>query len=48
VHEAGISVRGRVEVSEEDVQLTDYLDHIVAWPAKKPRSPRKKPARPLA
>jgi hypothetical protein len=38
VHEAGISVRGRVEMSEEDVQLADYLDHVVAWPGKKPRS----------
>jgi uncharacterized protein len=37
VHEAGVSVRGRVQGSEKDVKLADYLDHIVAWPGKKPR-----------
>jgi uncharacterized protein len=34
VHEAGVSVRGRVELSESEVHLADYPDHIVAWPAK--------------
>ena len=48
VHEAGISVRGRVEMSEKEAQLADYLDHVVAWPGKKPRPPRQKPARPPA
>lgn len=43
VHEAGISVRGRVTVSEKDVKLNDYPDHIVSWPRKVPR--RAKPCR---
>jgi uncharacterized cysteine cluster protein YcgN (CxxCxxCC family) len=42
VHEAGVSARGRVEVSEQDVRLADYPDHIVAWPGKKLRPPRQK------
>jgi uncharacterized cysteine cluster protein YcgN (CxxCxxCC family) len=42
VHEAGVSVRGRVEVSETEVQLADYPYHIVAWPGNKPRPPRQK------
>jgi uncharacterized cysteine cluster protein YcgN (CxxCxxCC family) len=43
VHEAGVSVRGRISASESDVRLDDYPDHIVAWPRKRPR-----PARPKA
>jgi uncharacterized protein len=43
VHDAGVSVRGRVEVPETEIQLADYPNHIVAWPSKKPR-----PARPNA
>jgi uncharacterized cysteine cluster protein YcgN (CxxCxxCC family) len=46
VHEAGVSVRGRVKMSETEIELADYPDHIVAWPGKKPRPPRQKPARP--
>lgn len=42
VHEAGVSVRGRVQGSETDVKLADYLDHIVAWPGKKPRPAKPK------
>jgi uncharacterized cysteine cluster protein YcgN (CxxCxxCC family) len=42
VHEAGVSVRGRVELSEKEVQLADYPDHIVAWPGNKPRPARQK------
>jgi hypothetical protein len=42
VHEAGVSVRGRIRMSEQDVRLADYPDHIVAWPGKKPRPPRQK------
>ena len=42
VHEAGVSVRGRIGMSERDVRLADYPDHIVAWPGKKPRPPRPK------
>jgi len=37
VHEAGVSVQGRVRVSEKAVRLADYPDHIVDWPGKKPR-----------
>jgi len=46
VHDAGVSVRGRVELSEKEVQLADYPSHIVAWPGKRPRSPRQKAGRP--
>lgn len=31
VHEAGISVRGRLGGSETTVRLRDYVDHIVDW-----------------
>lgn len=31
VHEAGISVRGRIGGSEKTVKLRHYLDHIVDW-----------------
>lgn len=31
VHEAGISVRGRIGGSERTVRLADYVDHIVDW-----------------
>ena len=37
VHEAGVSVKGRIQESEKNVKLANYLDHIVAWPGKKPR-----------
>jgi uncharacterized cysteine cluster protein YcgN (CxxCxxCC family) len=42
VHEAGVSVRGRVCQSEREVRLADYPDHIVAWPGKRPRPGRPK------
>lgn len=42
VHEAGVSVRGRVSLSEREVRLADYPDHIVAWPGKRPRARRAK------
>jgi uncharacterized protein len=45
VHEAGVSVRGRVALSEREIRLADYPGRIVAWPAKKPRAPRPKAAR---
>jgi hypothetical protein len=32
VHEAGVSVRGRVSASEEDVPAELWPDRIVAWP----------------
>jgi uncharacterized cysteine cluster protein YcgN (CxxCxxCC family) len=40
VHEAGVSVRGRVRLSEREVRLTDYPRHIVTWPAEEPHGPR--------
>jgi uncharacterized cysteine cluster protein YcgN (CxxCxxCC family) len=48
VHEAGVSVRGRVAASERDVELDDYQNYIVTWPAKVPkaaRPPAKRPRR---
>jgi uncharacterized cysteine cluster protein YcgN (CxxCxxCC family) len=36
VHEAGVSVRGRVSASEDDIPLDDLPDHIVAWPMQVP------------
>lgn len=42
VHEAGVSVRGRVNVPENEVKLAGYPDHIVVWPGKMPRPPRQK------
>jgi uncharacterized cysteine cluster protein YcgN (CxxCxxCC family) len=41
VHEAGISVRGRIAASEQDVAVADYERHIVTWPARKPRAPQR-------
>ncbi len=38
VHAAGVSVRGRVAASEAEVGLEDYIDHIVAWPGKRPKT----------
>jgi uncharacterized protein len=43
VHEAGISVRGRVAASERDVKFDAYPEHVVSWPTKVPR--RAKPQR---
>jgi len=43
VHEAGVSVHGRVAASETDVPLEDYIEHIVKWPSRTPRA--RKPAR---
>src|ERR1051326_834351 len=34
VHQAGISVRGKVGASEVDVKDKDLEDHIVSWPLK--------------
>ena len=43
VHEAGVSVRGRVAASEDDIPVEDLLDHLVKWPTKTPKSSRRKP-----
>lgn len=40
VHEAGVSVRGRVEFSEDDVDDADLEDHVVRWPALLPKGAR--------
>jgi len=42
VHEAGVSVRGRVEGTEDDIPDEDLEDHIVSWPALLPRRARLK------
>ena len=42
VHEAGVSVRGRIGVSEKEVRLADYPDRIVDWPGKVPRTAKTK------
>jgi uncharacterized cysteine cluster protein YcgN (CxxCxxCC family) len=40
VHQAGISVRGRVAGREEDFSLAELLDRVVQWPLSE--GPRKK------
>src|SRR5215470_2289534 len=42
VHAAGISVRGRVGVSEEEIAIEDYEDHIVTWPIRVPARGRRR------
>ncbi len=37
VHEAGISVRGRVSGPEEDFAVDGLMRRIVRWPSQKPR-----------
>jgi len=37
VHQAGVSVRGKVSASEVDVPDKDLEDHIVSWPLKWPK-----------
>ena len=37
VHEAGVSVRGRVGAFEDDVPLEDFPDFIVQWPGRMPK-----------
>ena len=37
VHAAGISVRGRVAASEDDLTLAEMLEHVVRWPQRWPR-----------
>ena len=42
VHEAGVSVRGRVQGSEDDIPDADLEDHIVRWPVLLPKLARLK------
>ncbi|MGO3927825.1 YcgN family cysteine cluster protein [Rhodopseudomonas pseudopalustris] len=46
VHEAGVSVRGRVEGQEGEISVEELEDHIVSWPALLPRQAKlkKRPA----
>ena len=43
VHQAGISVRGRVGASEDEVKDDDLEDRIVSWPVRMPKAARKAP-----
>src|SRR5438046_530508 len=42
VHEAGVSVRGRVQGTENEIPDADLEDHIVQWPALLPKRARGK------
>jgi len=42
VHEAGVSVKGRVAALETEVKLDDYPDYIVSWPKKIPQAAKGK------
>jgi len=42
VHQAGISVRGRVAASEADVPDEKLEQYIVAWPGKWPKGAKRK------
>ena len=42
VHEAGVSVRGRVQGTEDEIADADLEDHIVRWPALLPKRARLK------
>lgn len=40
VHEAGVSVRGRVGGYEGEIDIDDYENHIVRWPGQVPKKAR--------
>ena len=42
MHEAGVSVRGRVAASEKDVPDEKLEEYIVSWPGKVPKGARGK------
>ena len=42
VHEAGVSVRGRVRGTEDEIADEDLEDHIVQWPVQLPKRARLK------
>lgn len=46
VHEAGISVRGRVAGPEQSFGLFELMEHVVSWPVRWPRGAKalRKPA----
>jgi uncharacterized protein len=43
VHQAGISVRGRVGATEDEVRDDELEDRIVSWPLRLPKAARKPP-----
>ena len=43
VHQAGISVRGRVGASEDEVRDEELEDRIVSWPLRLPKAARRRP-----
>lgn len=45
VHEAGVSVRGRIAAFEKEVPIDDYPAYIATWPGQNPRMPRPKRAK---
>ena len=45
VHQAGVSVRGKVGASETTVPDSELQDHIVSWPLKVPKAAKIKPKR---
>jgi uncharacterized cysteine cluster protein YcgN (CxxCxxCC family) len=44
VHQAGVSVRGRVAASEADVSDDDLVNWIVKWPGRVPKAARTQPS----
>ncbi len=42
VHEAGVSVRGRVVGTEDEIALEDWEHHTVRWPGQMPKAARRK------
>jgi hypothetical protein len=42
VHQAGISVRGRIGATEDEVKDEDLEDRIVSWPVRMPKAARRK------
>ena len=40
VHQAGVSVRGRVFASEDDVPEDAFVDHLATWPTRVPKAAR--------
>jgi uncharacterized cysteine cluster protein YcgN (CxxCxxCC family) len=45
VHQAGVSVRGRLAGSEGEIKRPAFEDHIVNWPLAVPPSAKKPPSR---
>ena len=42
VHEAGVSVRGRVSAKDSEVGPDDWQDHLVHWPKRFPKKARER------